>query len=132
MSSPSSADYNRQRLLTAPLILLLATACGLSVANVYYAAPMLDEIAHDLGVAPALIGSIITATQVGYGLGLIGIVPLGDLIPPGRLVLIQGLTAATALVAAVLSPSWGLLLGSLFLLGLSSVIVQTLVACAAG
>ncbi|CAP54936.1 MFS transporter [Gluconacetobacter diazotrophicus] len=132
MSSPSSANCNRQPPLTGPLILLLATACGLSVANVYYAAPMLDEIAHNLGVAPALIGSIITATQVGYGLGLIGIVPLGDLISSGRLVLIQGLTAAAGLVAAALSPSWGSLLGSLFLVGLSSVIVQTLVACAAG
>ncbi|MBE7619766.1 MFS transporter [Komagataeibacter sp. FXV2] len=131
MSSPPSADHNRRRPLTAPLILLLATACGLSVANVYYAAPMLDEIAHDLDVGPALIGSIITATQVGYGLGLIGIVPLGDLMPPGRLVLIQGLTAAAALVTAALSLSWEFLLGSLFLVGLSSVIVQTLVACAA-
>ncbi|MBW8907808.1 MAG: MFS transporter, partial [Mesorhizobium sp.] len=60
-------------------VLIFAAACGLSVANVYFAHPLLDAIAHDFAIDPASVGIVVTATQIGYALGLFFIVPLGDL-----------------------------------------------------
>jgi predicted MFS family arabinose efflux permease len=48
-------------------VLLLAVASGLAVGNVYYAHPLLDAIADSFGIAPASIGVVVTATQIGYG-----------------------------------------------------------------
>src|SRR6266567_2255845 len=59
---------------------LLATACGLLAANVYYSQPIAGSIAVSLGLAPAKTGLIVALTQAGFGAGLLLIVPLGDLI----------------------------------------------------
>jgi len=53
------------------LVWLLAVACGLSVANVYYAHPLLDAIAADLGIGRAAVGGVITLTQAGSALALL-------------------------------------------------------------
>ncbi len=55
--------------ITAAMALLFAVACGLAVANVYYAQPLLDTLAATFGIRPATVGIVITITQVGYGLG---------------------------------------------------------------
>ena len=51
--------------------LIIAVAAGMSVANIYYAQPLLDLMAHDLGISSSSVGLVVTLTQVGYGLGLI-------------------------------------------------------------
>src|SRR5690349_11558239 len=56
--------------LSRSVILLFATASGLAVANVYFAHPLLDIIADDLGMSRTTTGTIIAVTQIGYGLGL--------------------------------------------------------------
>jgi MFS family permease len=68
-------------------ILLLAAACGLIVANIYYAQPLIGPISQSLGLAPQAAGLIVTMSQIGYGAGLMFIVPLGDLVENRRLVL---------------------------------------------
>ncbi|MEG1771599.1 MAG: MFS transporter, partial [Comamonas sp.] len=60
------------------LVLLFAGASGLSVANVYYAQPLLDALAADFGISHAAVGGVVTATQVGSALALLLLVPLGD------------------------------------------------------
>ena len=65
---------------------LLAASCGLIVANIYYAQPLVGPISADLGLSPQLAGLIVTMTQIGYGVGLLLIVPLGDLVENRRLV----------------------------------------------
>jgi len=70
------------------LALLLASACGLIVANIYYAQPLAGPIAAALGMHPGAAGLIVTLTQVGYGIGLLFVVPLGDLVENRRLVLV--------------------------------------------
>lgn len=121
----------RRPALSRRVILLFATACGLSVANIYFAHPLLDAMARDLAIRPAVIGIVVTATQVGYGLGLIFIVPLGDLLDRRRLIVIQAALSALALVVVGLAQSSLVLLVGMVVVGLLAVAVQVLVAFAA-
>jgi predicted MFS family arabinose efflux permease len=85
------------------LVVLLAGACGLIVANIYYAQPLVGPISGDLGISPKAAGLIVTMTQVGYGIGLLLVVPLGDVFENRRLVLITMAVAALALAGAAYS-----------------------------
>jgi hypothetical protein len=87
-----------------------ATACGLVVANLYYSQPIAGPIGASLGLSPSATGLIVTATQVGFGTGLLLVVPLGDLVENRRLVLILTGLTAVALLGAALSTSPSLLL----------------------
>lgn len=73
--------------LSPGLIFLLATAVGTIAANLYYAQPLVAMISRSLGLAPELAGLVVTFTQAGYGLGVLLIVPLGDILESRRLVL---------------------------------------------
>ncbi|MDQ6655284.1 MAG: MFS transporter [Verrucomicrobiota bacterium] len=75
--------------LTSGLITLLAFACGAMVANIYYAQTLIGKIGPEIGLSPALSGVIVTLTQLGYGLGLFLLVPLGDLYENRRLSLLM-------------------------------------------
>ena len=77
---PALLRAPRQPDVSFGAILTLAAACGLIVANIYYAQPLIAEIARSLGLAPAAAGLIVTMSQIGYGAGLFFIVPLGDLV----------------------------------------------------
>ncbi|TIU39866.1 MAG: MFS transporter [Mesorhizobium sp.] len=123
--APPPAGLSR---LTAPIF---AIACGLSVANVYFAHPLLDAMAHDFAIAPASVGIVVTVTQIGYGLGLFFIVPLGDLFDRRKLIAGQAILSAVALVAVGVAPNAAMLLASLAVVGLLAVVVQVLVAFAA-
>lgn len=113
------------------LILLLAVACGVIVANIYYAQPLAGPIGHALGLDVGATGLIVTLTQIGYGLGLLFIVPLGDLVETRRLVLAAiGVSLAALLVAAFSRHAPEFLLASL-VIGISSTSVQILVPYAA-
>jgi predicted MFS family arabinose efflux permease len=117
--------------LSRSVIFLFAIASGLAVANVYFAHPLLDIMADDLGLSRATTGMIVAVTQVGYGLGLILLVPLGDLINRRRLVVGQSLLSVFALVSVGLSSSGGMLLASMAAMGLFAVVTQAFVAYAA-
>lgn len=117
--------------LSSAMALLLALACGLSVANIYFAQPLLDAMAQDLGIAPATIGMVVTFTQIGYAFGLILIVPLGDLWDRRRLIAGQIALSATGLVVVGTASHTAVLLAGLTLVGVLAVVVQILVAFAA-
>jgi len=83
--------------LSRRLILVLAVACGTMVANLYYAQPLLDDIARAFGVGSGAAGLVVTLTQLGYAAGLLLLVPLGDRLDRRRLVLtILGSSVAAA------------------------------------
>lgn len=111
--------------------LLFAVACGLSVANIYFAQPLLDVMARDLAISPAAIGGVVTVTQIGYALGLIFIVPLGDLLDRRRLIGAQALLSGLALLVVGLAPNAAFLLAGMVAVGLLAVVAQVLVAFAA-
>lgn len=75
-----------------------------------------------------MIGSVITATQAGYAIGLLFPVPLGDWLNRKYVVMSQLLLSVAALVAAGLSPNIVTLLGAMLIVGLMAVVVQVLVA----
>lgn len=110
---------------------LLAVAAGLAVGNVYAAQPLLVAMAADIGIDAADIGLVITLTQVGYGLGLIFVVPLGDLVDRRWLIVTQGILSALALVCIATARTEAVLLVSVAALGLMAVAAQLLVASAA-
>ena len=106
---------------------LLALSCGLIVANVYYAQPLVGPIAAELGLSPKAAGLVVTTTQIGYAVGLFFIVPLGDLIENRKLVLsVMGLGALALATAAYATHALPFFLAALCL-GLGSVTVQVLI-----
>ncbi|RBL68495.1 MFS transporter [Pseudomonas sp. RSB 5.4] len=117
--------------LKSSVVLLFAIACGLAVGNVYYAQPLLDAMAEAFAMSPATIGIVITLTQIGYGIGLVLLVPLGDLLNRRRLIVTQTLLSAAALLMIALAPSSVWLLLGMTLTGLLAVVTQVLVAYAA-
>ncbi|WP_460152415.1 MFS transporter [Pseudomonas sp. S2_B07] len=133
----AKVDLTTQQLSTQPaglspsLTLLFSVTCALAVANVYFAQPLLDSMAQSLGVESSMIGVVVTATQVGYALGLLFIVPLGDLVNRKRLILSHVLLSAVALAAVGAAQQWLTLLGAMVVMGLLAVVVQVLVAYAA-
>lgn len=117
--------------LTPALTFLLTCICGVAVASVYMAQPLLDALTHDLGVASGSAGLVVGLTQCGYFMGLLFIVPLGDVLPRRGLILAQMSLSALALTLTAASGSFILLLGALFIVGLSAVVIQITVALAA-
>jgi predicted MFS family arabinose efflux permease len=105
---------------------LLALSCGLIVANIYYAQPLVGPIAAELGLSPQAAGLVVTMTQIGYGIGLFLIVPLGDLIENRRLTLSVLVVGALGLVAAALSTHPLSFFAAALCVGLGSVAVQIL------
>lgn len=114
------------------MVLLFAVACGLSVANVYYAQPLLDLLARDFNVSRASIGGVITATQAGCALALVLLVPLGDRANRHRLMAVQLVLLAIALVSVATARTAPLLLVGMLATGLlGTAMTQGLIAYAA-
>jgi predicted MFS family arabinose efflux permease len=126
-----AAEANTSPGLPASLIVLMAAACALCVANVYYAQPLLDEMARDFGLASGEIGGVITVCQIGYAIGLLLIVPLGDLIDRRRLVVALTATSAAALAVVGFAPGVAIFLAAMSTVGMLAVVIQILVALAA-
>ena len=117
--------------LSRATALLFSVTCGLAVANVYYAQPLLDTIADDFAISRAAVGIVITVTQVGYGFGLLLLVPLGDLLNRRRLIIGQSLLSVFALLAVAAAPTGTMLLAAMTAVGALAVVTQVLVAYAA-
>ena len=113
------------------LIPLLALACGLTVANLYYSQPLLDLIADAFGVSEGAATVVVTLTQIGYALGLLLLLPLGDLVENRRLATRLLLGTAASLLVAALAPAYSLFLVFAVLIGVTSVVAQILVPFAA-
>ena len=112
-------------MLTAGITALFSLTCALAVANVYSAQPLLDSMAVSLKVSPGMIGSVVTATQAGYAIGLLFLVPLGDGLNRKYVVLTQLLLSVAALVVAGLSPNIAILLGAMLIVGLMADAAET-------
>ncbi|MCI3206053.1 MULTISPECIES: MFS transporter [Pandoraea] len=129
--SNSAAPARPQPELSARLILLLATGTGLTVASLYYAQPMLGIMTDDIHAANTTVGWVPTLTQLGYALGILLLVPMGDIIDRRRIVLVKGAILTLALLLAAFAPGIGTLLVASLAIGLTATMAQDIVPAAA-
>lgn len=131
MTSQTSSLTSESPALPQALVMLFALCCGAIVANLYYAQPIIELIAPDVGLSAERASLIVSLTQIGYALGLLFLVPLADLLESRRLMLITTAAALLCLLAAAFANQPDLFLGLALLIGLSSVSVQMLIPLAA-
>jgi predicted MFS family arabinose efflux permease len=129
--SQLTSESDQRTTMSRYVILLFAAACGMSVANIYFAQPLLDQLSVEFGIEHSLIGIVITITQIFYGLGLLLLVPLGDMLNQRQLIIGQMLLSMIALVIVGTAPTSTVLFVGIALVGLLAVVTQTLVAFAA-
>jgi predicted MFS family arabinose efflux permease len=112
--------------LTPALTFVFAVACGLCVANIYYAQPLIGPISDALQLHAGLAGLIMTLTQLGYGAGLLLLVPLADVVENRRLIIGALFGAVIGLVGIALSNSAVTFLAASFMVGACAVAAQVL------
>ena len=112
------------------LVALLAVAAGASVANVYYAQPLLHTLGRAFHVSNGTAGLLVTATQIGYVCGLAFLVPLGDLRERRGLISGTMVVTATALAITALAPGIAVFAAAIAVVGFSSVTAQVIVPMA--
>lgn len=117
--------------LTPALLMLMTVATGISVASNYYAQPLLNTISHSLSLSQTVAGSIVTAAQLFYALGLMLLVPLGDIIERRKLIVVMMILATLGLVISGSANSFIQLIIGTALSGFFVVVVQVLVPFAA-
>jgi predicted MFS family arabinose efflux permease len=108
--------------LTRALLMTMAVACGLGIANLYYNQPLLPQIARSLHVTIRQVGSLPVLAQVGFGIGVFFIAPLGDLFERRRLILTMLALVTLATTAAAFAPNLTCLAVASFAIGITSVI----------
>lgn len=107
----------------------LTLIAGGAVANIYYNQPLLALLVAEFGDRAAFV--VPTASLVGYGLGILGLVPLGDALPRRSLIIGQLLGLAVALGAAALSPNLAVLGSASLAIGILASAAQQAVPFAA-
>ncbi len=117
--------------LTAPIILLMSVATGLAVASNYYAQPLLHTIGQQFSISNATAGTIVTTAQLSYAVGLMLLVPLGDMFERRSLIVLMNLLSAGGLLISAFSTSISMLIIGTALTGMLSVVAQILVPFAA-
>lgn len=109
----------------------MAITCGLVVANIYYNQPLLAEIGRTFGLSESRVSLAATITQVGYTVGLLFVVPLGDKRERKSLILGLLLCAAVCMAGAAYAPTFGWLVAASLLIGVFSAVPQLLIPMAA-
>ena len=131
-TQPSRQVHDAQaRGISPALVRLMAVTCAVTVANLYYAQPLLHSIAESLHTGEAAASLLVTASQLGYAVGLLFIVPAGDITRRRPLLTSLLGVCAVALAGCAVSPSLPALDAFVLLVGVTSVVVQMMVPYAA-
>jgi predicted MFS family arabinose efflux permease len=110
----------------------MSVACGLTVSNVYLNQPLLAEIGQAFHADARHAGAVTTLTQIGYTLGILLIVPLGDALDRRRLILMLLAAVTLALTLASVAPTLIWLAAAGLLIGLTTIVPQIVLPLAAG
>jgi predicted MFS family arabinose efflux permease len=111
-------------------LVVMAAACGSAAANIYYNQPLLSDFAAYFHTTTEHAGMVATAAQVGYGLGVLFFVPLGDLLERRRVLLTLAYACTLLLVGTALAPSLWLLVAAQLLVGITAMSSQLLIPLA--
>jgi predicted MFS family arabinose efflux permease len=136
VSSTPKSETTSQPIHAAPrmsgaLIFVFALGCGVAVANIYYVQPLLRVLGAEFHIGEGRAGMMVTVTQFGYACGLILLVPLLDLIENRKLIGMLFAGSLVGLIGAALSGSLRQFLAASLVIGMTSVVAQTLVPFAA-
>ncbi|MEH1889756.1 MAG: MFS transporter [Nostoc sp.] len=118
---------NKNSLTQRSTVLTLAIACGLAVANVYYNHPLLADMGRSLNISVQQVGFIPTLTQTGYAVGLLLLVPLGDMMERRWLIVTMLVLLACALVVEATVPNLVWLSVSSFVVGFCSIVAHLVI-----
>ena len=116
--------------MTKFLAILFAICSGLAIGNLYWAQPLLVQIMDGFGLPAANGGLLVTATQIGYAMGILFILPLGDFVRRKRMIAIVMVLSVLALVSCAISPSFTILSLSLFSMGIVTISGQIILPLA--
>lgn len=116
--------------MTKFLAILFAICSGLAIGNLYWAQPLLVQIMDGFGLPAANGGLLVTATQIGYAMGILFILPLGDFVRRKRMIAIVMVLSVLALVSCAISPSFIILALSLFSMGIVTISGQIILPLA--
>ncbi|MFV0539082.1 MAG: MFS transporter [Dysgonomonas sp.] len=125
-----SLEENKQH-LTKRTLWLMAIGAGLVVANNYYNQPLLGMISKEFGSSEAATSKVAMFTQIGYAVGLLLIIPLGDMFRRKRIILVDFLFIIASLLVFAFSQSLEVMITASFFIGLTSVVPQIFVPIAA-
>ena len=113
------------------LVLVMAVASGVTVANLYYIQPLLVEISNSFHVTQVSVGFVAMLTQIGYALGMLFILPLADIREKRSLIITMLLCSACSLMLMHFSLNITVISIAAFAVGFTSVVPQLLVPFAA-
>ncbi|WP_229521820.1 MFS transporter [Paenibacillus monticola] len=117
--------------LSKSLILILAATSGLAVANLYYNQPLLADIGRTFHASSSAIGYVSMLTQIGYALGMLLFVPLGDIRERRTLITILLVAVSLSLIGFATAPSLIWLYIASFAIGITTVVPQIIVPLSA-
>src|SRR5690606_42113906 len=99
MHTPLDISQNK------PLLWLMAIACGLCAGANYYCQPLISSIQQYYQVPASQVELTVTFAQISYALGLLFIVPLGDMLNKTTLIpfLMLGASAGLFICASAIN-----------------------------
>jgi predicted MFS family arabinose efflux permease len=131
MTTVTRTDQQAAGGISAGLLAIMAVASGIAVANLYYIQPLLADIGRAFGASPSAMGVIVMLGQIGFAIGVLLFVPLGDISDRRRLILLMLTGAAISLMGVAMAASYARLGAAIFFVGLFSVSPQMFVPFAA-
>src|SRR3954451_5861975 len=126
----SPATPRSAPVMGSELVWLLALVGGFAVGNLYWAQPLPGVISGDFGVSTGTAATLVTVTQIGYAIGIVLLVPLGDVVNRRRLIPLMLVLSAVALLACAAAPTFTTLLVAIALLGVTTIAGQVVVPLA--
>jgi len=127
----NTAPANENAGINKLTLWVMTVATGLVVANIYYSQPLLDDIAHTYHISNGEAGNIAMLTQIGYAMGMLLLVPLGDMLKRKKLIMVDFALIILSLLLAAFAPTFPVMMIASFLIGFTSIIPQLVIPMAA-
>ena len=112
------------------ILLAMSIIGGLTVANLYYNQPLLEDMRQSLGATELQANLITFITQLGYAAGLILVVPLADKVSRRKIITANMSVAVVCCLAIAFCSHLGIIWTASLILGCNSVVPQMFIPVA--